>query len=75
MSRAMNIALPQAEVLAECQARGVKVSAIEVLPGSVGTHLVCTTIEGADEIRSRLHDRLILGKVKRFPFYRAQGAW
>lgn len=75
MSRAMNIALAQPEVLAECAARGIKVSAVEVLPGGAGTHLVCTTIEGADEIRAHLHGQLIAGKVKRFPFYRAPGAW
>lgn len=74
MSRAMNIKLTEAEVLAECKTRNVKVSAIEPLPG-VGTHLVCVTIEGADEIRVRLKKHLITGAVKRFPFYRVPGAW
>ncbi len=74
MSRAMNIKLTEAEVLAECATRNVKVSAIEPLPGG-GTHLVCVTIEGADEIRARLKKHLITGAVKRFPFYRVPGAW
>ena len=47
---------------------GVKISAIEVLP-SGGTHLVCLTGEGADEMRLRLKANIIPGKVKRFAFY------
>lgn len=70
----MNIRLPQDAVLAECLARGVKVSASEPLPGT-GTHLVCITSEGADEMREHFQTSLIEGKVKRFPFYRVPGAW
>ncbi|WP_309623287.1 hypothetical protein [Novosphingobium sp.] len=67
MSRAMNIRLPQAEVVAACAAAKVAISAIEVLP-SGGTHLVCLNIEGADEMRHKLKKHLIEGRVKRFPF-------
>ena len=73
-SRAINLALGEAEVLAECTARNVIVSAIEPLPDT-GTHLVCRTIEGADEIRHRLKKHLIEGKVKRFGFYRQPSSW
>lgn len=67
MSRAMNIKLPEAEVVQHCAAAAVKISAIETLP-SGGTHLVCLNIEGADEMRHRLKKHLIEGRVKRYPF-------
>jgi hypothetical protein len=70
MSRAMNIKLPQAEVTAQCAAAKVAISAIETLP-SGGTHLVCVTIEGADDMRQKLKKNLIEGRVKRFAFQTA----
>lgn len=69
MSRAINLALPEAAVSEICLASGVSISAIERLP-SGGTRLVCTTIDGADEIRLRLAGHLIEGAVDRFRFYR-----
>ena len=74
MSRAMNLSLPEANVLQRCAESGVSVSAIEPLP-SGGTHLVCTTSEGADEMRLRLANNLIAGRVPRYPFYRTRGPW
>lgn len=71
MSRAINLTLAEPEVIARCKAAGITISAIEQLP-SGGTHLVCTTSEGAEEMRRRLRDHIILGKVKRFPFYVAR---
>lgn len=68
MSRAMNIALPEADVTALCAKAGVRISDIETLP-SGGTHLVCMTSEGAEEMRSKVKRHLIEGRVKRFPFY------
>ena len=68
MSRAMNIKLPEPEVRAICDNLSISVSAIETLP-SGGTHLVCTTIEGADDARTKFKKSLIEGKVKRFAFY------
>jgi hypothetical protein len=70
MSRAMNLRLSEAEIVAKCALLGVSISAIEPLPGG-GTHLVCVTGKGADEIRLHLHDQVMDGQVKRFPFYRA----
>lgn len=74
MSRALNLSLSEAEVRAHCATTGVSISAIEPLP-SGGTHLVCMTGDGADEIRLRFHNHLIPGVVRRFPFYRARGPW
>lgn len=70
----MNLDLSEADVRARCNESGVSISAIEALP-SGGTHLVCTTGEGADEMRLRLGGHLIEGVVRRFPFYRARGPW
>ena len=67
MSRAMNVKLTEAEVVKQCAAAEVAISAIETLPAG-GTHLVCRTIEGADEMRHRFKKHLIEGRVKRFPF-------
>ena len=69
MSRAINLALPMAEVRNLCVQRGISVSAIEPLPQG-GTHVVCTSGEGADEIRLTLGDQVITRRVSRFPFYR-----
>jgi hypothetical protein len=74
MSRAMNLKLPEDKVRQRCDAAGVSISAIETLP-SGGTHLVCTTGEGAEEMRLKLGAHLIEGPVRRFPFYRARGPW
>ena len=74
MSRAINLALPEPDVEARCAESGVSISAIEPLK-SGGTHLVCTTTAGADEIRLRLQDHIIKGVVQRFPFYRGRGPW
>ena len=68
MSRAMNISLAEAEVAAICQKAGVTISDIETLPTG-GTHLVCVTSEGADEMRRHLKAHIIEGRVRRFAFY------
>lgn len=74
MTRAMNLTLQEDVVRERCAESGVAISAIEPLPQG-GTHLVCKTIEGADEMRLRLTNHLLLGKVGRFPFYRTRGLW
>lgn len=73
MSRAINLSLPEAEVRARCEAAGVSISAIEPLL-SGGTHLVCKTGEGAEEIRLRFSEQIIEGAVQRTPFYRPSGS-
>lgn len=69
MSRAMNLTLVEPDVVAKCLEANVSISAIETLP-SGGTHLVCTTSEGAHKMRLKLKSHIIDGKVKRFAFYR-----
>jgi hypothetical protein len=74
VSRAVNLALSEPDVKARCAESGVSISAIEPLQ-SGGTHLVCTTSAGADEIRLQLQDHIIKGTVRRFPFYGSRGPW
>lgn len=70
MSRAMNLSLAEAKVRSLCDKSGVSISAIEPLPDG-GSHLVCTTADGAEEIRTKLKKYVIEGRVRRTPFYRA----
>ena len=70
----MNVTLPEADVVAMCEKFAVSISAIEPLP-SGGTHLVCTRSEGAEQMRLKMKAHLVEGAVRRFPFYRARGAW
>ncbi len=67
----MNLALAEAEVLASCQKSGVSVSTIETLPKG-GTHLVCTTGDGAEQMRRVFKKHIIEGYVKRFAFFDAR---
>lgn len=69
MSRAINLALPEKNVRLVCEDSRISISTIEPLP-SGGTHLVCTTGEGAEAIRQKLSADVIQGMVRRFPFYR-----
>lgn len=74
MSRAINLRLAEGHVRSECDRLGIAISALEPLP-SGGTHLVCMTGTGADEIRLHCASDVIKGAVKRFPFYRSPGPW
>lgn len=74
MSRAINAALPEARVSEICTKAGVSISDIETLPCG-GTHLVCTTGEGAEEMRHQLRRHIIVGKVKRFAFYHLRASY
>lgn len=74
MSRAMNVSLAEGDVAALCKTAKVDISAIEVLP-SGGTHLVCRTGEGADEMRVKMKKHIIEGRVRRFAFYNPRAPW
>ncbi len=67
MSRAMNLKIAEAAVVAHCTKAGVAISAIETLPNG-GTHLVLVTPDGAATMRRVLAAHIIEGRVKRFAF-------
>ena len=64
MSRALNVSLSEAEVLAKCNNQAVGVSAIESLPEG-GVRLVCMSSDGADLMRRKFKSHLIKGEVAR----------
>ena len=67
MSRAMNVNLTEADVLAACATQGVTVSASERLPAG-GTRVVIANTEGADAMRTIFKPRLMPDTVRRTPF-------
>jgi hypothetical protein len=67
MTRALNLALAEADVVARCDKAGVAISAIETLVGG-GTHVVTVTSDGAAILRRALREHVIDGRVKRFAF-------
>jgi hypothetical protein len=74
MSRAMNLAMSERDVLDRCQAAGVGVSALELLP-SGGVRLVCMGTAGADLMRGLLSKKLIQGNVLRQKFRPSRPLW
>ncbi|WP_245654094.1 hypothetical protein [Novosphingobium rosa] len=65
----MNVNLPEQEVIDGCRRKAIAISAIETLL-SGGTHLVCVTIEGADDARHLFRQNMIHGAVRRASFQR-----
>jgi len=69
VTRAMNLRLSEQDVIDKCRRKAIAISAIEELL-SGGTHLVCVTIEGADEARQLFRQDIIEGPVRRASFQR-----
>jgi hypothetical protein len=69
VTRAMNLNLAEQDVIDRCHREAIAISAIETLL-SGGTHLVCVTIEGADEARHLFRQDVNLGPVRRASFQR-----
>jgi len=67
LTRAMNLNLAEQEVIDRCRRKAIPISAIETLLFG-GTHLVCVTIEGADEARQLFKQEIIEGRVRRASF-------
>ena len=58
MSRAMQLAMSESEVLANCAEEKVNVSALERLP-SGGVRLVCSSARGAEVMRLKCKSKII----------------
>jgi len=67
MSRAINVDLKEADVLAACAKEGATVSASEPLPAG-GTRVVLASIQGADAMRNIFEPQLLGNGVRRTPF-------
>lgn len=68
MSRAIDFKWTEEETTKRCADAGVAISAIEPLP-SGGTHLVCSTNDGAAKLRSLHAAAIMTGPQKRHPFF------
>lgn len=66
MSRAINLGVPRAEVVAMCEKHNVTISAIEVLP-SGGTRVVLMNGYDTAVIAGAFKSRIIEGVVHRTP--------
>jgi hypothetical protein len=64
MSRAINLAMAEADVVARCAKENVGISAIETIPAG-GTRLVCMSGADAERLRSKLKPHLIKGEIVR----------
>lgn len=64
MSRALNLAMTEAQVVKHCHDKEVAISVLEALPDG-GMRLVCMTSYGAAKIRSKLKAHIIEGEVRR----------
>ena len=64
MSRALFVALDEAQVTSRCSAANVGISAIERLPKG-GVRLVCMSGHGAAVMSRKLKSHLISGEVAR----------
>jgi hypothetical protein len=70
VSRAMNVALSEAEVRCFAPKKASRLARWNLCQ-TAAAHLVTMTSEGAEEMRQALRNHLIAGRVPRFPFYRA----
>ncbi len=74
MSRAVNLAMSEADVVKHCTVKSIAISVVEALPEG-GTRLVCMNGEGADKIRTKLKRHIIEGDVRREQFVRRRPLW
>jgi hypothetical protein len=74
MSRALNLAMTEAEVIKHCADKNIGISALETLPDG-GVRLVCMSSHGAGEIRSKLKARIMVANARRERFRPRRPLW
>jgi hypothetical protein len=74
MSRALNLAMTEAEVVQHCHDKEIAISALEPLPDG-GMRLVCMSNYGAAKIRSNLKARIIDEDARRERFRPRRPLW
>ena len=74
MTRAVNLAMTEAQIVHHCQTKSIAISALEALPDG-GVRLVCMSSSGAAQIRSKLKAHIIHGDVRRERFRPVQPLW
>lgn len=66
MSRAINLAMTEAEVIQHCADKSIAISVLEKLPDG-GVRLVCKSSFDAVHVRSKLKARIMDDNVRRAP--------
>jgi len=74
VSRAVNLAMTEAQVAHHCRDKSIGVSGLEPPPGG-GVRLVCMSSYGAAQIRSKLKGHLMGGDVRRERFRPVHPLW
>jgi hypothetical protein len=74
MSRALNLAMTEADIVKHCADKDIGISSLEALPDG-GVRLVCMSGYGAEQIRSKLKRHLIAGEVRRERLRPARPLW
>lgn len=64
MTRAVNLAMAVAAVVKHCEDKGIAISVLEALPEG-GVRLVCSSVDGADQIRSKLRRHILADDARR----------
>ena len=66
MSRAINVDLPRASVVAMCKKHAAAVSAVESLPDGA-TRVIMVNADGASTMRHAFRNKLLPDRAARFP--------
>lgn len=74
MSRAVNLKMALDAVIKHCHDQKIAISVVEALPDG-GVRLVCSSSHGAEQVRSKLHGRLIAGNPRRERFRPRSPLW
>jgi hypothetical protein len=74
VSRALNLAMTEDEVVRHCAAKSIGISSLEALPDG-GVRLVCMSGFGAAQIRSKLKTRIMDADVRRERFRPMRPQW
>lgn len=74
MSRAVNLAMTEAQVDHHCRDKNIGISSLEKLPDG-GVRLVCMSSYGAAQIRLKLKAHIINGEVRRERFRPVRPLW
>lgn len=74
MSRAVNLSMSTEDALKHCTDKGIGVSALEALPGG-GVRLVCSSGDGAEQVRRVLKRKLLAVDLPRTAFRPTRPLW
>ena len=74
MSRAVNLAMAEDAVVKHCHSQDIAISALEALPEG-GVRLVCASVDGAEQIRTKLKRHMIAGDPRRAKYRPRTPLW